>query len=91
MKVIVADLNKYPYRIQTKKLTLADKKDMAEKNQKFERAPHSLDFSPQTFFLWGYLKDRVFANKPKNISEVKVSISEEIRAIPRSVCKSEIQ
>ena len=51
-KVIVVDLNKYSYRIQTKqKLTVADKKDMAEKmaekNQKFERAPHSPDFSPQ--------------------------------------------
>ena len=47
-KVIVADLNKYPYRIQTKqKLTVADKKDMAEKGQKFERAPHIPDFSPQ--------------------------------------------
>ena len=50
-KVIVEDLNKYPYRIQTKqKLTVADKKDMvekmADKNQKFERAPHSPDFSP---------------------------------------------
>ena len=43
-KVIVVDLNKYPYRIQTKeKLTVTDKKDMAEKiaekNQKFERVP----------------------------------------------------
>ena len=52
IKVIVLDLNKHPYRIQTKqKLTVADKKDMAEKmaekNQKFERAPHSLDFSPK--------------------------------------------
>ena len=51
-KVIVEDLSKYPYRIQTKqKLTVADKKDMADKmadkNQKFERAPRSLDFSPQ--------------------------------------------
>ena len=36
------------------------------------------------------MKDRVFANKPKNISEVKVSISEEIRASSRSVCKSVI-
>ena len=30
----------------------------------------------------------MFANKPKNISEVKVSICEEIRASSRSVCKS---
>ena len=51
-KVIVVDLNKYSYRIQTKqKLTMVDKKDMAEKmaekKQKIERAPHSPDFSPQ--------------------------------------------
>ena len=32
----------------------------------------------------------MFANKPTNISEVKVSISEEIRASPRSFCKSVI-
>ena len=36
------------------------------------------------------MKDRVFANKPKSISEVKVGISEEIRASPMSVCKSVI-
>ena len=34
--------------------------------------------------------DRVFPKKPKNISEVKVGISEEIRASSRSVCKSVI-
>ena len=91
--MIVVDLNKYPYRIQTKKkLTVADKNNMvekmAERNQKCERVPHSLDFSPPAFFPWGYLTDRVFANKPTNISEVKVSNCEEIRASPRSVCKS---
>ena len=51
-KVIVEDLKKYSYRIQTKqKLAVAGKKDMVEKmtdkNQKFERAPRSPDFSPQ--------------------------------------------
>ena len=51
-KLIVTDWNKYPYRIQTKqKLTVAHKKDMAEKmaekSQKFERAPHIPDFSPK--------------------------------------------
>ena len=51
-KVILADLNKYPYNVQAKqKLTVADRKDMAvkmaEKGQKFERAPHISDFSKQ--------------------------------------------
>ena len=32
----------------------------------------------------------MFANKPKNVSELKISISEEIRASIRSVCKSVI-
>ena len=43
--------------MQTKqKLTVADKKDMAEKmaekNLKFEWAPNSLDFSPQLSSPW---------------------------------------
>ena len=47
-KVIVVDWNKYPYLVQTKqKQTVTDKKDMAEKGQKFERAPHIPDFSPK--------------------------------------------
>ena len=52
--------------------------------------PRSPDFSPPAFILCCYLKDRMFVIKPKNISEVKVSISEEIRASPRSICKSVI-
>ena len=47
-KLIVVDWNKYPYLVHTKqKLTVVDKTDMAEKGQKFERAPHILDFSPK--------------------------------------------
>ena len=51
-KLIVADWNEYPYRVQTKqKLTVADKEDMAEKmaekGQNFERVPHIPDFSPK--------------------------------------------
>ena len=69
---------------------MADKKDMAEKmekNQKFELSANSLDFYPPDFFLWGYLKDRIFANKPKSIFDVKVSIREEIRGSSRFVWK----
>lgn len=54
----------------------------------FEWAPHSPDLSPPDFFLWGYLKDKVYANKPRTISQLKVNIREEIRAIQRPVCKS---
>ena len=34
-----------------------------------------------------YLKDKVYANKPQNIVELKDSIKDEIGKIPRSVCK----
>ena len=54
----------------------------------FEWAPHSLDLSPPDFFLRGYLKYRAFANKPTSITELKENVREEIRAIPRSVCRS---
>ena len=53
----------------------------------FEWAPHSPDLSPPDFYLWGYLKDKVYANKPQNIVELKDSIKDEIGKIPRSVCK----
>ena len=53
----------------------------------FERASNSPDLSPPDFFLWGYLKDRVYAGKPRTITELKEAIREEMRAITNSVCK----
>ena len=54
----------------------------------FEWAPHSPDLSPPDFFLWGYLKDRVYGGKPRTITELKEAIREEMRDIPNSVCKN---
>ena len=34
------------------------------------------------YFLWGYLKSRVFFSKPRTIVELKQSIKEEMAAIP---------
>ena len=39
-----------------------------------EWAPCSPDLSPPGFFLWGYLKDRVYAGKPRTITELKEAI-----------------
>ena len=33
--------------------------------------PHSLDLSPPNFFLWWFLKSRLFAKKPRTITELK--------------------
>ena len=54
----------------------------------FEWAPHSPDLSPPDFFLWGYLKNRVYAGKPRTITELKEAIREEMRAITNLVCKN---
>ena len=34
--------------------------------------PHSPDLNPPDFFLWGYLKDRVYTSKPWTIQELKI-------------------
>jgi len=39
------------------------------------------------YFLWGYLKSRVFISKPRTIVELKQSIKEEIVAIPEQMIR----
>ena len=51
-------------------------------------APYSPDLSPLDFYLWGFLKDRVYATKPSTLSELKMKIQEEMRNISRTTCKS---
>ncbi len=46
-----------------------------------EWPPHSPDLSPLDFYLWGYLKDRVYKPSPKSLEELKVNIRREIRKI----------
>ena len=49
-------------------------------------SPYSPDLSPPDFYLWGYLKDRVYANNPQSIPDLKAAITAAIRAIPREEC-----
>ena len=43
--------------------------------------PRSPDLTPLDFFLWGVLKDRVYAEKPKTIRTLKRTIRDHIRII----------
>ena len=45
----------------------------------------SPDLTPPDFFLWGYLKDRVFARSPRNIPELKGILKEEFDTIPQDM------
>ena len=45
----------------------------------------SLDLNPCDFFLWGYLKSKVYINCPCSIKELKNAICQEITAIPHEM------
>jgi len=47
--------------------------------------PRSTDLKPPDYFLWGYLKGRVYQNKPRTIDALKANIAEEIQAVAADV------
>ena len=57
-----------------------------------EYPARSPDLTPMDFFLWGYLKDNVYGNKPRTIDALKLEIERQCRDIPndmfRDVCES---
>ena len=48
----------------------------------------SPDLNPCDYFLWGYLKDRVYKPLPKTLDDLKVNIEREIINIKQDVLKS---
>lgn len=51
----------------------------------------SPDLSICDFFLWGYVKEKVFKHRPHNLPELRERIIEEINAIPRVICERAVQ
>jgi len=47
--------------------------------------PRSPDLTPADYFLWGYLKERVYQNKPRTTDALKANITEEIQAVTAGV------
>lgn len=52
--------------------------------------PRSCDLTPLDFFLWGYLKEKVYVNNPRTIPELKDEIIRHINGIEPQVCLSVI-
>ena len=55
-------------------------------SEKFTRGgiewpPYFPDLNPCDYFLWGYVKDKVYANAPKTLDELKNNISTVISKI----------
>lgn len=57
-----------------------------------EWPPRSPDITPLDFFLWGYLKSRVYTNRPQNLQDLKERITLEISLIEENtlanVCRA---
>ena len=51
--------------------------------------PRSPDLSMCDFYLWGFLKLRVYAGKPRTLGELKTAIRENIQEIGEETSKSE--
>ena len=47
------------------------------------RPPRSPDLNPCDYYLWGYLKSKVYNPLPKNLDELKDNISNEVRKITK--------
>ena len=54
-------------------------------------APRSPDLSACDFFLWGYLKSKVYVRKPRTVDDLKVSIREEIATVPQEMLVNVMQ
>lgn len=48
----------------------------------------SCDLTPCDFFLWGYVKSKVYANNPRTIEDLKTNIRNVIREIPVQMCEN---
>ena len=50
--------------------------------------PRSPDLSPMDFFLWGYLKTKVYHTNPRSIDELKENIRREMSRITELTCRA---
>ena len=48
--------------------------------------PRYCDLTPLDYFLWGYVKSMVYANKPATIDELRTNIGREIAAVSADLC-----
>ena len=61
---------------------------LISRNADFPWPPRSPDLTAHDYFLWGYLKERVYVNNPQTIAELKENILAEVRQIEPDVLNS---
>lgn len=55
-----------------------------------EWPPRSPDLTPLDYFLWGYLKSKVYTTKPQNLDDLSHRILEEAASIPNDYIRSAV-
>ncbi len=61
------------------------------RNSEVNWPPRSCDLTPLDYFLWGYVKGKVYANNPQTIQELKDNIRGVIREIEPHLCENVIE
>lgn len=64
---------------------------LISKNGDFDWPPRSPDLTPSDFFLWCYLKSKVYVDKSKTLEALKVSIRQEMVAIQPETLRKVIE
>ena len=54
---------------------------LVSKNSEFSWPPRSPDLSAPDYFLWGYLKQKVYVDNPQTIRQLKENIRTKIRLL----------
>lgn len=88
-RILVRDLTYHPYKLMvTQELLptdyaqcLAFQTRLISRLTDFNWPRRSPDLTVSDFFLWGYLKSRVYTTKPRDLEELKTKIHEEILII----------
>jgi hypothetical protein len=49
--------------------------------------PHSPDINPCDFFLWSFLKEKVFQRRPANVVQLRAHIVQLCRVLSEDLCR----
>lgn len=64
---------------------------LISRNGPIKWPPRSCDLTPLDYFLWGYVKSKVYANHPATLEELEDNIRETIAAIPADMLERVIE